>query len=69
MAGAGVRTQIVCFACFRAERDRTRTQAPAVEAEHGAHADASRRLLNALTPRQRAHRFRMLIHLRRTGSR
>jgi hypothetical protein len=56
------RPHTLCFACFRAERDRQRARSfddlpssPAVPPP------AAR---TALTAAQRAHRFRMLAHLR-----
>ena len=62
--------------CFRAERDRLRARALTSE-EGSGHPKASAETLAeppfttraaTMTPAQRAHRFRMLTHLRRTGS-
>jgi hypothetical protein len=53
------RTHTLCFACFRSEQDRLRARFLAGRVE-----GVSRR---ALTPAQRAHRFRMLAHLRSTA--
>ena len=66
-----------CFACFRSERDRLRARALAtaeVEGHSNAHATAPCDSLfsnrpQTLTPAQRAHRFRMLTHLRRASAR
>jgi hypothetical protein len=60
--GGGVkadRSHTLCFACFRSERDRLRAR---LLAERPAMLTC--RL--PLTPAQRAHRFRMLAHLRAT---
>ena len=71
------RAHTLCFACFRSERDRLRARALAT-AEAGGHTDASAAAAPGgplisnrpvtMTPAQRAHRFRMLTHLRRAGS-
>jgi hypothetical protein len=53
-------THTLCFACFRSERDRLRARALA---SLPVRATGSRDLSAA----QRAHRFRMLAHLRRTA--
>lgn len=56
------RSHTLCFACFRSERDRLRArllvERPVMLA-----------CREPLTPSQRAHRFRMLAHLRATGRR
>ena len=69
------RAHTLCFACFRSERDRLRARALAHEAAGGyANAAAapgdpfSLTRTVTMTPAQRAHRFRMLTHLRRAGS-
>ena len=66
------RGHTLCFACFRSERDRLRARALAHEAAGDANAAApgdpfplTRTV--TMTPAQRAHRFRMLTHLRRAG--
>jgi len=75
------RAHTLCFACFRSERDRLRARALVTEqsASHANPAEAGQFLAGAvappfstgtatLTPAQRAHRVRMLTHLRRAGS-
>jgi hypothetical protein len=52
------RTHTLCFACFRSERDRMRAR---LLANIPAAVSATRA---PLTAAQRAHRFRMLAHLR-----
>ena len=70
------RAHTQCFACFRSERDRLRARASATEADGGlsnpraaspAEPPFSTRPAT-MTPAQRAHRFRMLAHLRRAGT-
>ena len=68
------RGHTLCFACFRSERDRLRARELAEESAGGyanAAAPGEQFPLGrpvTMTPAQRAHRFRMLTHLRRTGS-
>jgi hypothetical protein len=56
------RSHTLCFACFRSERDRLRARLLA-------ETPVVRACREPLTPSQRAHRFRMLAHLRATSRR
>jgi hypothetical protein len=76
MAVKGGHMDVRCFACFRSERDRLRARAQAAEeaaddakGRAAAPGDPFRSTRTVtMTPAQRAHRFRMLTHLRRAGS-
>jgi hypothetical protein len=54
-------SNLLCFARFRSERERPHARLLAFHPPHGGSRDP-------LTPAQRAHRFRMLSHLRKAGS-
>ena len=56
------RTHTLCFACFRSERDRQRARSLDNEPSSAAVLPLSPRPV--LTAAQRAHRVRMLAHLR-----
>ena len=55
------RGHTLCFACFRSERDRMQARLLAAAPGPAAAVRAP------LTPAARAHRFRMLAHLRRAS--
>jgi len=66
------RTHTLCFACFRSERDRVRARGLAASTHDGVVMGPRESAVaplapdpGAMTPTQRAHRFRMLAHLTR----
>ena len=66
------RAHTLCFACFRSERDRVRARGLAASAGDGMVEGTQQSVAprfasdaSAMTPTQRAHRFRMLAHMTR----